>query len=153
MQINGPKVIDELLLSTCLWINLSVTICSPLLTSRNLWAESRNKNLTRTLDSQIFSIFNMSCPCIHVSCSHVNSNIKPVRWICLSCGPFWKQWGFTLSLKTVDNMMMDQLDTKDSDYDVACRWLQSNEEKWKSWLPERGKCFSQFGMYDASCLY
>ena len=47
---------------------------------------------------------------------------------------------------------MDQLDTNDADYDVACRWLQSNEEVWKPWLPERGKCFSQFGMYDASCL-
>ena len=55
---------------------------------------------------------------------------------------------FTLSLKTVDKMMMDQLDTNDADYDVACRWLQSNEETWKTWLPERGKCFSQFGMYD-----
>lgn len=45
--------------------------------------------------------------------------------------------------------MLDQLDTADSDYDVACRWLQSNEEIWTDWLPERGKCFSQFGIYDA----
>lgn len=45
--------------------------------------------------------------------------------------------------------MLDQLDTADSDYDVACRWLQSNEEIWTDWLPEKGKCFSQFGIYDA----
>lgn len=54
-----------------------------------------------------------------------------------------------MSLKTVDKMMLDQLDTADSDYDVACRWLQSNEEIWTDWLPEKGKCFSQFGIYDA----
>ncbi len=47
--------------------------------------------------------------------------------------------------------MLDQLDTADSDYDVACRWLQSNEDIWTDWLPERGKCFSQFGIYDAPC--
>lgn len=54
---------------------------------------------------------------------------------------------FQLSPKAIDDMMLDQLDTTDVDFDVACRWLQSNEQKRKTWLPERGKCFSQFGMY------
>ena len=43
--------------------------------------------------------------------------------------------------------MLNQLDTSDADFDVACRWLLSNEHRWTTWLPEKGKCFSQFGMY------
>eukprot|EP00435_Cladocopium_sp_Y103_P072515 s36_g40.t1 len=43
--------------------------------------------------------------------------------------------------------MLNQLDTNDADFDVACRWLHANEKKWKTWLPESGKCLSQFGMY------
>ena len=57
-----------------------------------------------------------------------------------------------MSLKTVDEIMLDQLDTEDTDFDVACRWLKSNEQTWTPWLPEKGKCFSQFGMYDVSRL-
>lgn len=53
----------------------------------------------------------------------------------------------TMSLNTVNNLMLNQLDTGDSNFDVACRWLKKNEASWSSWLPERGKCFSQFGMY------
>lgn len=53
----------------------------------------------------------------------------------------------TMSLNTVNNLMLNQLDTGDSNFDVACRWLKENEASWSSWLPERGKCFSQFGMY------
>jgi hypothetical protein len=59
--------------------------------------------------------------------------------------------GFQLSPKAVDEMMLDQLDTTDVDFDVACRWLRSNEQKWKTWLPESGKCSPQFGMYSVSC--
>ena len=59
--------------------------------------------------------------------------------------------GFQLSPKAIDDMMLDQLDTTDVDFDVACRWLQSNEQKRKTRLPERGKCFSQFGMYSVPC--
>lgn len=56
----------------------------------------------------------------------------------------------TMSLDTVNKLMLNQLDTGDSNFDVACRWLKENEhneKSWSSWLPERGKCFSQFGMY------
>eukprot|EP00435_Cladocopium_sp_Y103_P075429 s332_g57.t1 len=54
---------------------------------------------------------------------------------------------FQISLKSVNEMMLNQLDTGDADFDVACRWLLSNEDRWTTWLPEKGKCFSQFGMY------
>ena len=57
----------------------------------------------------------------------------------------------TMSLNTVNNLMLNQLDTGDSNFDVACRWLKENEASWSSWLPERGKCFSQFGMYSDAC--
>lgn len=57
----------------------------------------------------------------------------------------------TMSLNTVNNLMLNQLDTGDSNFDVACRWLKENEAFWFSWLPERGKCFSQFGMYSDAC--
>jgi len=54
----------------------------------------------------------------------------------------------SMSMDTVEELMRDQTDTQDSYFDVACRWLRSNEAKWSDWLPEKGKCFSQFGMYD-----
>ena len=57
-----------------------------------------------------------------------------------------------MSLNTVNKIMLDQLDTGDADFDVACRWLKSNEQTWTPWLPEKGKCFSQFGMYNVSKL-
>lgn len=48
--------------------------------------------------------------------------------------------------------MLDQLNTDDGDFDVACRWLQANEDKWTTWVPEQGKCFTQFGMYNATWM-
>ena len=61
------------------------------------------------------------------------------------------QWGFQVSLKAVNDMMLNQMDTNDDDFDVACHWLLSNEDRWTTWLPEKGKCFSQFGMYSVPC--
>jgi len=55
---------------------------------------------------------------------------------------------FEISLETIDAIMLDQLNTDDGDFDVACRWLQANEDKWTTWVPEQGKCFTQFGMYN-----
>ena len=35
----------------------------------------------------------------------------------------------------------------------CCMPLDSSQwSKWSDWLPEKGKCFSQFGMYDDACL-
>eukprot|EP00435_Cladocopium_sp_Y103_P005247 s85_g1.t1 len=53
----------------------------------------------------------------------------------------------TMSMKNMNEMLLDGLDSGDPSLDVACRWLQANE-KWRSWLPEKGKCNSQFGIYD-----
>lgn len=58
----------------------------------------------------------------------------------------------SMSLDTVEEILRDQVNTQDSDFDVACRWILANEAKWSDWLPEKGKCFSQFGMYDDACL-
>ena len=61
-------------------------------------------------------------------------------------------WGFEINLETIDAIMLDQLNTDDGDFDVACRWLQANEDKWTTWIPEQGKCFTQFGMYNATWM-
>lgn len=55
---------------------------------------------------------------------------------------------FTISLKNMDAIMLDQLDTSGTDFEVACRWLQDNADIWEEWIPEQGKCFAQFGMYN-----
>ena len=54
----------------------------------------------------------------------------------------------TMTMKSVNAMLLDQLNTGDTNFEVACRWLKQNEASWTEWLPERGKCFSQFGMYN-----
>eukprot|EP00435_Cladocopium_sp_Y103_P065144 s2564_g27.t1 len=54
----------------------------------------------------------------------------------------------TLTLKNVDEMMLDQIDSAKTSFEVACRWLQGNNDKWMTWLPEKGKCNPQFGIYD-----
>ena len=45
--------------------------------------------------------------------------------------------------------MLDQLDSTKTSFEVACSWLQGND-KWMTWLPEKGKCNPQFGIYDES---
>jgi len=52
-----------------------------------------------------------------------------------------------MSLSSMNDMLLDQLNTEDSNFDVACRWLRANEPSWSAWVPEKGKCFSQFGIY------
>jgi len=54
----------------------------------------------------------------------------------------------TLTLKNLDEMMLDQLDSTKTSFEVACRWLQGNHDKWMTWLSEKGKCNPQFGIYD-----
>ena len=68
---------------------------------------------------------------------------SPLVWFVL--------WGFHVSLKAVNEMMLNQMDTNDDDFDVACRWILSNEDRWTAWIPEKGTCFSQFGMYSVPC--
>lgn len=58
----------------------------------------------------------------------------------------------SMSIDKVNALMLNQMDTGDSDFDVTCRWLKNNEAEWSDWLPEKGKCFSQFGMYSDARL-
>ena len=58
----------------------------------------------------------------------------------------------SMSLSSMNDLLLDQLNTEDSNFDVACRWLRANEASWSAWVPEKGKCFSQFGMYSDTCL-
>eukprot|EP00435_Cladocopium_sp_Y103_P000432 s296_g1.t1 len=53
----------------------------------------------------------------------------------------------SMSLNSMNELLLDQLNTGDPNFDVACRWLRANEASWSAWVPEKGKCFSQFGMY------
>ncbi|CAL1152860.1 unnamed protein product [Cladocopium goreaui] len=55
---------------------------------------------------------------------------------------------FNMDLKTVNKLTGDQADTGDAPEVVACRWLQANKDHWESWLPDKTKCFPQFGLYD-----
>ena len=59
----------------------------------------------------------------------------------------------SISLNSMNDLLLDQLNTGDSNFDVACRWLRANELSWSAWLPEKGKCFSQFGMYSDARLH
>jgi len=54
----------------------------------------------------------------------------------------------TMSLQSLEALMLDQANTAGSDSDVACRWLRGNEEIWKTWFPARGSCPAQWGMYN-----
>ncbi|CAK9106006.1 unnamed protein product [Durusdinium trenchii] len=52
-----------------------------------------------------------------------------------------------IDLQMVNDMLLDQVQTGDSYREVACRWIQSNQEVWRSWLPDPTTCFAQFGLY------
>ena len=54
----------------------------------------------------------------------------------------------SLSIQQVNDMLLDQLETEGSNLEVVCKWLRANEASWTSWVPENGKCYSQFGMYN-----
>ena len=53
-----------------------------------------------------------------------------------------------VDMNMLNSMLLDQMNTGDSWRDVTCRWLQSNEEIWQSWLPDDTTCFGGFGLYD-----
>ena len=52
-----------------------------------------------------------------------------------------------IDMNMLNSMLEDQMNTGDSWRDVTCRWLQSNEEIWQSWLPDDTTCFGGFGLY------
>ena len=56
---------------------------------------------------------------------------------------------YQLTLQEVNHMMLDQMDTENSTYwDAACRWVKSNRERWRDWLPDKSQCFQGFGIFD-----
>jgi len=54
---------------------------------------------------------------------------------------------FRIEMQQVNDMLRDQLQTEDSDFEVACRWLKANQDTWKNWLPDATKCYAGFGLY------
>ncbi len=52
--------------------------------------------------------------------------------------------------KVVNSLMLDEVTSSDSPREVACRWLQNNEDVWQKWLPDTTKCFKHFGLYNGS---
>eukprot|EP00434_Breviolum_minutum_P025478 symbB.v1.2.022512.t1/scaffold2002.1/size92861/6 len=56
---------------------------------------------------------------------------------------------YQLTLQEVNHMMLDHMDTENSTYwDSACRWVKSNRERWRDWLPDKTRCFQGFGIFD-----
>ncbi|CAK9057959.1 unnamed protein product, partial [Durusdinium trenchii] len=49
----------------------------------------------------------------------------------------------------INAMLLDQKNTSNSWQETTCRWLQSNKEVWKSWIPDESQCFPGFGLYDS----
>ena len=54
---------------------------------------------------------------------------------------------FMLDEKSVNEMLLDSIDTADSWRSIACRWLQGNPALWESWIPDKSTCFAQFGLF------
>lgn len=54
---------------------------------------------------------------------------------------------FRIEMQMVNKMLLDQIETKDNSSEVACRWVNANENLWKSWLPDVTQCYAGFGLY------
>ena len=55
---------------------------------------------------------------------------------------------YLLDIRAVNDMLVDGLEASAPDYrEIACRWLQANRELWESWIPDKSKCFAQFGLF------
>jgi len=59
-------------------------------------------------------------------------------------------WNFQISPGVMDSLMLDEVTSRASPTEVACRWLQNNEDVWQKWLPDPTKCFQHFGLHDGS---
>eukprot|EP00913_Durusdinium_trenchii_P033475 g31340.t1 len=56
--------------------------------------------------------------------------------------------GFMVDIKDVDEIMLEKLESGKPYSDVACRWLHTNTERWRKWLPDKTKCFARYGLYN-----
>ena len=53
-----------------------------------------------------------------------------------------------IDIRDVEKMLRDQLDSSDSWFEVACRWLRENEQTWEPWMPDKTKCSLHFGLFN-----
>ncbi|CAK9089936.1 Uncharacterized protein SCF082_LOCUS42432, partial [Durusdinium trenchii] len=54
-----------------------------------------------------------------------------------------------ISLKQMDEILLDQKNTSATWEDATCKWLLANEPVWRSWIPDESQCFPGFGLYDS----
>ncbi|CAK9086628.1 unnamed protein product [Durusdinium trenchii] len=54
---------------------------------------------------------------------------------------------YLVEMQDVDEIMLDQLESKESFFAAACRWLKANEDRWLKWLPDKTKCFPRYGLF------
>lgn len=67
-----------------------------------------------------------------------------------SCQPLHQVLRQIRFSKVMDSLMLDEVTSRASPTEVACRWLQNNEDVWQKWLPDPTKCFQHFGLHDGS---
>lgn len=53
-----------------------------------------------------------------------------------------------MSVKDVNKILEDQMQSNADWREVACRWLLGHENIWKKWLPYSTQCLQQFGLYN-----
>lgn len=53
-----------------------------------------------------------------------------------------------MSVKDVNKILEDQMQSNADWREVACRWLLGHENIWKKWLPYGTQCLQQFGLYN-----
>lgn len=56
----------------------------------------------------------------------------------------------SLTIKDVNDVMLDTLDSGITYRDAVCRWLNAKTERWRKWLPDKTLCVAGFGLYDIS---
>lgn len=54
----------------------------------------------------------------------------------------------SLTIKDVNDVMWDKLDSEITHREAACHWLNGNTQRWKTWLPDKTVCVAGFGLYD-----
>lgn len=58
-----------------------------------------------------------------------------------------------LELPQIHSMLLDQLNSGDSDSAVACRWLLANRAVWQPWVPDETSCDMGWGLVNQLQAY
>ena len=54
-----------------------------------------------------------------------------------------------MQLEEMNSMMANwKANASASRYDIACQWLQSNPERWRSWIPDPTVCSRGYGLFN-----